>query len=49
MLELVMLEKNHTVLAMIKPVLPDVREFLRGTIPRMGGLLPYIDFGMSAL
>jgi chromosome partitioning related protein ParA len=47
MLELVMLATNHTALAMIKPVVPDVREFLRGTIPMMEGLLPYKDFGIT--
>ncbi|AHG20617.1 hypothetical protein Z042_14060 [Chania multitudinisentens RB-25] len=46
MLELVMLA-SHTALAMIKPVVPDVREFLRGTIPLMEGLLPYKDFGIA--
>ncbi|VXD06534.1 Tyrosine-protein kinase CpsD [Enterobacterales bacterium 8AC] len=47
MLELVMLATNHTALAMIKPIVPDVREFLRGTIPLMEGLLPYKDFGIT--
>ncbi|EPX9374692.1 MULTISPECIES: ParA family protein [Yersinia] len=47
MLELVMLATNHTALAMIKPVVPDVREFLRGTIPLMEGLLPYKSFGIA--
>lgn len=47
MLELVMLATNHTALAMIKPVVPDVREFLRGTIPLMEGLLPYKGFGIA--
>ncbi|WP_037383509.1 ParA family protein [Serratia sp. DD3] len=47
MLELVMLATNHTALAMIKPVVPDVREFLRGTIPLMEGLLPYKNFGIT--
>lgn len=46
MLELVMLATNHTAVAMIKPVVPDVREFLRGTIPLMEGLLPYKEFGI---
>ncbi|PVZ78017.1 chromosome partitioning protein [Serratia sp. S1B] len=47
MLELVMLATNHAAVAMIKPVVPDVREFLRGTIPLMEGLLPYKGFGIS--
>jgi chromosome partitioning related protein ParA len=47
MLELVMLATNHTALAMIKPVVPDMREFLRGTIPLMEGLLPYKSFGIA--
>lgn len=47
MLELVMLATNHTAVAMIKPVVPDVREFLRGTIPLMEGLLPYKGFGIA--
>ena len=46
MLELVLLATNHTALAMIKPVVPDVREFLRGTIPLLEGLLPYRGFGI---
>lgn len=47
MLELVMLATNHRAVAMIKPVVPDVREFLRGTIPLMEGLLPYKEFGIT--
>lgn len=42
-----MLAMNHTALAIIKPVVPDMREFLRGTIPMMEGLLPYKDFGIT--
>ncbi len=32
MLELVILATNHTAVSLIKPIVPDVREFLRGTI-----------------
>lgn len=46
MLELVILATNHTAVAMIKPIVPDVREFLRGTITLMEGLLPYNNFGI---
>lgn len=41
MLELVVLATTRSAVAIIKPVVPDVREFLRGTIPLMAGLLPY--------
>lgn len=47
MLELVLLATNCATLAMIKPVVPDVREFLRGTIPLMEGLMPYKGLGIS--
>lgn len=47
MLELVLLATNRATLAMIKPVVPDVREFLRGTIPLMEGLMPYKGLGIS--
>lgn len=41
MLELVLLATNHIAVVMVKPVLPDVREFLRGTVTLMEELLPY--------
>lgn len=47
MLELVLLATNHTAVAMVKPVVPDVREFLRGTVTLMEGLLPYKGFGIA--
>ena len=47
MLELVLLATNCATLAMIKPVVPDVREFLRGTIPVMEGLMPYKGLGIN--
>lgn len=47
MLELVLLATTHTAVAMVKPILPDVREFLRGTVTLMEDLLPYRGFGIS--
>ncbi|SUP80430.1 Tyrosine-protein kinase CpsD [Yersinia pseudotuberculosis] len=47
MLELVVLATTRSAVAIIKPVVPDVREFLRGTIPLMAGLLPYKNFGIA--
>ncbi|BFI65220.1 MULTISPECIES: ParA family protein [Yersinia pseudotuberculosis complex] len=47
MLELVILATTRSAVAIIKPVVPDVREFLRGTIPLMAGLLPYKNFGIA--
>lgn len=47
MLELVLLATNHIAVAMVKPVLPDVREFLRGTVTLMEELLPYQGFGIE--
>lgn len=32
---------------MVKPAVPDVREFLRGTVTLMEGLLPYKGFGIA--
>lgn len=47
MLELVLLATTHTAVAMVKPILPDVRESLRGTVTLMEDLLPYRGFGIS--
>lgn len=47
MLELVLLATTHTAVAMVKPVVPDVREFLRGTVTLMEELLPYRGFGLT--
>ncbi|HCB3751044.1 TPA: ParA family protein [Escherichia coli] len=47
MLELVLLATSHTAVAMVKPVVPDVREFLRGTVTLMEELLPYRGFGLT--
>ncbi|MGT1662824.1 ParA family protein, partial [Salmonella enterica subsp. enterica serovar Typhimurium] len=47
MLELVLLATSHTAVAMVKPVVPDVREFLRGTVTLMEELLPSRGFGIA--
>ncbi|WP_049612800.1 ParA family protein [Yersinia mollaretii] len=47
MLELVILATSRSAVAIIKPVVPDVREFLRGTMTLMEGLLPYENFGIA--
>jgi chromosome partitioning related protein ParA len=47
MLELMLLATTHTALAVVKPVIPDVREFLRGTVTLMEDLLPYRGFGIT--
>lgn len=47
MLELVILATNHCSLAVVKPILPDVREFLRGTIAVFEGLQSYKTLGLS--
>ncbi|MGG6107281.1 ParA family protein [Pantoea allii] len=47
MSELIILAATGEMIGMVKPVLPDVREFLRGTVALMEELLPYRAFGIN--
>ncbi|MBN5215763.1 ParA family protein [Serratia ureilytica] len=46
MLELILLAATEFTLGVIKPILPDTREFLRGTLGVLEGLLPLTSFGI---
>jgi len=46
MLELILLAATDTAVGVVKPILPDVREFLRGTVGMMEQLLPLCSFGL---
>lgn len=45
MLEMIVLSATDSVVGMVNPVLPDVREFIRGTVNVMENLLPYRNRG----
>lgn len=47
MSELIILAATDQMIGMVKPVLPDVREFLRGTVALMEELIPYRAFGIN--
>ena len=47
MLELILLAATQSALAVVKPVLPDVREFLRGTVGLLEELLPLTGYGVK--
>ena len=47
MLELIVLAATRTAVGVVKPVLPDVREFIRGTINIMENLLPFSALGLK--
>ncbi|STQ14892.1 Chromosome partitioning ATPase in PFGI-1-like cluster, ParA-like [Enterobacter cloacae] len=47
MSELIILAATGEMIGMVKPVLPDVREFMRGTVALMEELIPYMAFGIS--
>lgn len=47
MLEMILLAATDFSIGMIKPILPDTREFLRGTLGLMGGLLPFKAYGIT--
>lgn len=47
MLELIVLAATRTAVGVVKPVLPDVREFIRGTINMMENLLPFSALGLK--
>lgn len=46
MLELILLAGAEFAVGVIKPILPDTREFLRGTLGLMEGLLPLTSYGV---
>lgn len=46
MLEMIVLSATDSVVGMVNPVLPDVREFIRGTVNVMENLLPYRELGI---
>ncbi|MGS0559549.1 ParA family protein [Escherichia sp. MAL-1] len=47
MLELILLASSSFAVGVIKPILPDTREFLRGTLGLMEGLLPLAVYGIA--
>lgn len=47
MLELIVLAATDKVVGVVKPILPDVREFMRGTINMMETLQPFSAFGIN--
>ncbi|MBW5814227.1 MULTISPECIES: ParA family protein [Yersinia] len=47
MLELIILAATNTAVGVVKPILPDVREFIRGTINMMENLLPFGALGVK--
>lgn len=47
MLELIALAATNTAVGVVKPILPDVREFIRGTINMMENLLPFGALGIK--
>ncbi|MDC9594786.1 ParA family protein [Xenorhabdus sp. IM139775] len=47
MTELVVLSATHSVLGIIKPILPDVREFLRGTLRMLTRLRSFENYGIQ--
>lgn len=47
MLELILLAATQFAVGVIKPILPDTREFLRGTLGLMEGLLPLTSYGIA--
>lgn len=47
MSEMIILASTGELLGVVKPVLPDVREFMRGTVALMEELLPFQAFGIQ--
>ena len=47
MLELILIASSSFAVGVIKPILPDTREFLRGTLGLMEGLLPLTCYGIA--
>jgi chromosome partitioning related protein ParA len=47
MLELIVLAATDTAIGVVRPVLPDVREFIRGTINMIETLQPFSAFGIT--
>ncbi|CAI1117146.1 Tyrosine-protein kinase YwqD [Serratia quinivorans] len=47
MLELILVASTEFAVGVIKPILPDTREFLRGTLGLMEGVLPLTCYGIA--
>ncbi|MEQ4973857.1 AAA family ATPase [Enterobacter cloacae] len=47
MSELIILASTGSMVGVAKPILPDIREFMRGTVALMEELLPYSTFGIQ--
>ncbi|EGT3611627.1 ParA family protein [Morganella morganii] len=47
MLETILLAATDFAIGVIKPILPDTREFLRGTLGLIGGLVPLTNYGIT--
>ncbi|WP_336844089.1 ParA family protein [Providencia rettgeri] len=47
MLETILLATTDYAIGVIKPILPDTREFLRGTLGLIGGLVPLTSYGIT--
>ncbi|HEY2454451.1 MAG TPA: ParA family protein [Scandinavium sp.] len=47
MSELIILASSGEMVGIAKPILPDIREFIRGTVAILEQLLPYSSFGIS--
>lgn len=47
MLETILLAATDFAIGVIKPILPDTREFLRGTLGLIGGLVPLTSYGIA--
>lgn len=47
MLELILLAASQFAIGVIKPIMPDTREFLRGTVGVMASLLPLEAYGIK--
>lgn len=47
MSEMIILASTGTMVGIAKPILPDIREFMRGTVALMEDLLPYSAFGIT--
>jgi hypothetical protein len=47
MLELILVASTEFAVGVIKPILPDTRKFLRGTLGLMEGLLPLTSYGIA--
>lgn len=48
MSELIILASSGEMVGVVKPILPDIREFMRGTVALLEELLPYSAFGIPS-